>query len=94
MYRTVNRSTFNCPCCSEKNLSREGLLEHVKLKHRNASAICPICLAQPWGDPNYITQLHGHLQKRHKFDYDTTVDYQDSEEAILQKILQESINDR
>lgn len=71
--RGVNRSTFNCPLCSEKNLDRDSLLKHVSKFHKKDMAVCPICLVQPWADPNYKTHLHGHLQKRHKFDYDTTV---------------------
>lgn len=88
---TINRSTFNCTCCSEKNLDREGLLKHVANKHKNSQAVCPICLCQPWGDPNYVTHLHGHLQKRHKFDYDTTVEYNEEEDEVLKKVLLESM---
>ncbi len=54
-------------------MDRDSLLKHVSSKHKNGMAVCPICLVQPWADPNYKTYLHGHLQKRHKFDYDTTV---------------------
>ncbi len=90
--QTVNRSTFNCSCCKEKNFDREGLLKHVGNNHKNAEAVCPICLCQPWGDPNYVTHLHGHLQKRHKFDYDTTVEYNEDEDEVLKKVLQESMN--
>jgi len=55
------------------NLSREGLLKHVQQIHRQGLAVCPICSVQPWGDPNYVTDLYGHMNKRHKFDYETTV---------------------
>ena len=90
---SVNRDTFNCPVCLQKNFDREGLINHVENNHKNDMAVCPICLCQPWGDPNYVTQLYGHLIKRHKFDYNTLVDYNDNEDAILQKVLQESLND-
>lgn len=89
--KTVNRSTFNCPCCTEKNLDRETLLKHVGKYHKNAREVCPICICQPWGDSNYITHLHGHLQKRHKFDYDTTVQYNEEEDEILKRVLLESM---
>jgi hypothetical protein len=88
---TVNRSTFNCPLCQIKNLDREGLIKHVKSKHKNDEAVCPICLCQPWGDPNYVTHLYGHLNKRHKFEYETTVDYNNDEDEILKKVLEESL---
>jgi transcription elongation factor Elf1 len=94
---TVNRATFKCPLCKEANLSRDGLVKHVAAKHPQGKAVCPICLVQPWGDSNYKTELNGHLQKRHMFDYDTTVvkvyliqDYQNDEDAILQEILRKS----
>lgn len=89
--QTVNRSTFTCPCCAEKNLDREALIKHVKSKHKNEQAVCPICVCQPWGDPNYVTHLLGHLNKRHKFDYDTIVDYNNEEDEILNMVLMESI---
>jgi hypothetical protein len=69
----VNRSTFKCPLCNVSNLSREGLVKHVQQYHPQGYGVCPICAVQPWGDPNYVTDLNGHLKKRHKFDYETTV---------------------
>jgi hypothetical protein len=92
--QTINRSTFNCPCCPEKNLDRESLLKHVRQNHKNTQAVCPICICQPWGDPNYITHLHGHLQKRHKFDYDTTVEYNEDEDDVLKRVLLESMQNK
>jgi transcription elongation factor Elf1 len=53
--KTVNRSTFACPLCSEKNLERKGLLEHVRKKHKGKPAVCPICVVQAYGDPNYVS---------------------------------------
>ena len=88
----VNRSTFNCPCCIENNFDREALLKHVAIKHKHEQTVCPICVCQPWGDPNYKTNLHGHLQKRHKFDYDTTVKYNEDEDEVLKRVLEESMN--
>ena len=90
--KAVNRVTFDCSLCSMKHFDRKGLIKHVEMKHRNQRGVCPICICQPWGDPNYITYLHGHLLKRHMFDYDTTVDYANEEDEILKKVLQESMN--
>jgi hypothetical protein len=89
--QSVNRSTFTCSICKVANLDREGLIKHVKTSHKNDTAVCPICICQPWGDPNYVTHLYGHLIKRHNFDYDTTVDYNESEDDVLQRVLQESM---
>ena len=90
----VNRVTFNCTVCPLKNFDRKGLIKHVEQSHRHCTAVCPICVCQPWGDPNYRTYLYGHLQKRHMFDYDTTVDYSNDEDEILKKVLMESMNDK
>ena len=90
---TTNRSTFTCSVCSLANLDRESLIKHVKTLHKNEEAVCPICVCQPWGDSNYITHLYGHLIKRHKFDYDTTVDYNETEDDVLQRVLRESMMD-
>jgi len=87
---TINRSTFVCPVCDEKNLVREALINHVRSKHKKAQAVCPICKCQPWGDPNFITHLYGHLIKRHKFDYETIVDYNKDEDEVLNMVLTES----
>lgn len=91
----INRSTFNCTLCKSKNFDREGLIAHVTKSHKRTNGVCPICVCQPWGDPNYISSdLGGHLKLRHKFDYDTTVDYNDEEDEVLKRILLESIKDK
>ena len=54
-------------------MDRKGLLKHASQKHPQGRAVCPICMVQPWGDPNYKTNLLAHLNLRHQFDYDTTV---------------------
>lgn len=69
----VNRSTFECPVCKQKNFERASLLSHVRKSHPKATAVCPICVVQSYGDPNYTTHLAGHLEKRHKFDLDTVI---------------------
>ena len=90
----VNRVTFNCTVCDLRNFDRKGLIKHVEQYHRHSKGVCPICVCQPWGDPNYRTYLYGHLQKRHMFDYDTTVDYSNEEDEILKKVLMESMKDK
>ena len=55
MFRVVNRVTFTCPFCKEANMERKGLLEHVERKHKGKPGVCPICVAQPHGDPNYVS---------------------------------------
>lgn len=86
--------TFTCSVCQVKNMDRKGLISHVQENHSLAYAVCPICISQPWGDPNYKTYLKKHLKIRHMFDYDTTVDYNNDEDDVLAKVLQDSIQDK
>ena len=90
----VNRNTFDCTICNEKNFSREGLIKHFEKYHCKSRAVCPICVKQPWGDPNYLTNVYDHLKLRHRFDYDTTVDYNKEEDEVLKQVLIASINDK
>ena len=65
-------------------MERKGLLEHVHKKHKGMSGVCPVCVAQPWGDPNYVSHnLSSHMNMRHKYDVDTYTDYDRDDEAIL-----------
>ena len=89
-----NRQTFDCTLCSKKNFDRVGYIDHIKKFHPKARGVCSICKCQPWGDPNYKTHILGHINMRHKFDYDTVVDYNDDEDEILKKVLLESMNDK
>jgi len=93
MKKTVNRSTFGCPCCKTTNLDRKALVEHIRKKHKKNKGVCPICLSQPWGDPNISTHLASHMELRHQYDYDTYTDYQMNDDDILQKVLQQSLQD-
>ena len=89
-----NRQTFDCTLCKQKNLDRVGYIDHIQKFHPNDRGVCSICKCQPWGDPNYKTHIMGHINLRHRFDYDTVVDYNDEEDDILQRVLMESMNDK
>ena len=89
-----NRQTFDCTLCTQKNFDRVGYINHIKQFHPTQRGVCAICKCQPWGDPNYKTNILPHINLRHNFDYDTVVDYNDEEDEILKKVLLESMNDK
>ncbi|EDL06516.1 zinc finger protein 313, isoform CRA_a, partial [Mus musculus] len=92
-----NRYTFPCPYCPEKNFDQEGLVEHCKLTHSTdtKSVVCPICASMPWGDPSYRSaNFMEHIQRRHRFSYDTFVDYDVDEDDMINQVLQRSIIDQ
>ena len=89
----VNRSTFHCPLCSERNMDRSALLQHFESSHQGTAGVCPVCAVMPWGDPNYVSRdLFGHMRLRHKFDYDTYTDFAEQEEEMLRKVMEDSLN--
>lgn len=91
-----NRFTFICPYCQEKNLDQEGLVDHCRKFHFSdpTPVVCPICVAQPWGDPGYRSaNFMEHIHRRHKFSYDTFVDYEVDEDAMMQEALVRSLKD-
>lgn len=90
-----NRVTFKCPLCPTSNLDMEGLRAHVKSTHpRAGSAVCPICVSMPWGDPSYATSnFVRHLENRHKYDVSSFVDFGQDEEAMVRLALEASMRD-
>lgn len=96
-----NRSTFKCPFpdCEAANMDGKDLCNHFETAHKNStcSAVCPVCVSMPWGDPNYVSRdIVNHIRLRHRFTYDEYVDYQeaDDEDAILQAVLKQSLQQR
>jgi len=92
-----NRSTFTCPLCGERNLSTAGLIEHCDKEHASqrgpVSAVCPVCLSMPWGDPNYISRdFLSHLRLRHHgCKYEEICDFEADEETMLRRAMEESM---
>mmetsp|Transcript_54695 Transcript_54695/g.138112 ORF Transcript_54695/g.138112 Transcript_54695/m.138112 type:complete len:287 (+) Transcript_54695:97-957(+) len=92
-----NRSTFACPLCDERNLTSQGLLEHCERAHASngrgsVSAVCPICLSMPWGDPSYVSRdFLSHLRLRHRCDYTVLTDFEADEEAMFRRAMRESL---
>ncbi|KAK7114098.1 E3 ubiquitin-protein ligase RNF166-like [Littorina saxatilis] len=89
-----NRSTFQCPYCPQANLDCRGMVEHCNTRHLHdrSHVVCPICASMPWGDPGQCsTNYIQHLNTRHKFEYDTYVDYGQDDDAMLRAALEASL---
>ena len=56
-------------------MDRLGLLEHIKKKHGHLPGVCPICVQENYGDPNYVSpNLLSHIKLRHRCNYDDLID--------------------
>ncbi|XP_040187313.1 E3 ubiquitin-protein ligase RNF114 [Rana temporaria] len=91
-----NRFTFVCPYCQKQNLDQEGLVDHCRNYHHNdlTPVVCPICASMPWGDPGYRSaNFMEHIRRRHRFSYDTFVDYEVDEDAMMREALVRSLMD-
>ncbi|CAF1261337.1 unnamed protein product [Rotaria sordida] len=89
-----NRSTFQCPFCPRANFSLTHLRQHIKKRHlgEDQRRVCPICSSMPWGDKSMISSnIYQHIKNRHQFDYDTYVNYEQDEEAMMREALQASL---
>ena len=75
-------------------MPRADLVHHLETVHAldgMRPAVCPICAAMPWGDPNYRSpNLLQHVLVRHQFDYDTTTDFGQDEDDVLAEVLRRS----
>ncbi|XP_060071618.1 E3 ubiquitin-protein ligase RNF166-like [Ylistrum balloti] len=89
-----NRLTFQCPLCDQQNLTCQDLVQHCNDNHRKVKTnmVCPVCKAMPWGDPNLqSSDFLQHLNVRHKFEYDTFVDYEQDDEEMLRQAIEASM---
>jgi hypothetical protein len=89
-----NRATFQCPYCGVKNLESQSLVQHCTQQHGRdpRPVVCPVCTSMPWGNSNLASSnFIRHLNMRHKFEYDTYVDYQQDDDAMLRAALQASL---
>lgn len=89
-----NRLTFQCPFCDQGNLTCQDLVKHCNTYHKKVQAnlVCPVCKAMPWGDPNLqSSDFLQHLNLRHKFEYDTFVDYEQDDDEMLKHAIETSM---
>jgi len=89
-----NRSTFQCPYCTRANFTVEHLCKHIEKHHLEESPrrVCPICASMPWGDKNRASSnVYEHIVNRHRFDYETYVNYEQDEEAMIAEAVERSM---
>uniref|UniRef100_A0A8D8ZYF1 RING-type E3 ubiquitin transferase n=1 Tax=Cacopsylla melanoneura TaxID=428564 RepID=A0A8D8ZYF1_9HEMI len=63
------QQSFTCPFCGKMGFTESALHEHVTADHTVSTfeVVCPICAAQPGGDPNLITDdFASHLSLEHR----------------------------
>ncbi|XP_075427380.1 E3 ubiquitin-protein ligase RNF114-like [Ascaphus truei] len=92
-----NRFTFTCPYCRVQNLDQDGLVDHCRKYHFTdpTPVVCPICASMPWGTPGYRSaNFMEHVNRRHRFSYDTFVDYSADEDAMMNEALLRSLRDK
>lgn len=92
-----NRSTFQCPFCPRANFTLIHLRQHIKKRHREEDQhrICPICASMPWGDKTTVSSnIYQHIKTRHRFDYETYVNFEQDEETMIREALQASLIDQ
>ncbi|XP_075559782.1 E3 ubiquitin-protein ligase RNF166-like isoform X2 [Dermacentor variabilis] len=92
-----NRFTFPCPYCEMDNLDLAALRDHCNANHYNSphSVVCPVCASMPWGNPHQKSiNFLSHLNLRHRFEYDTYVDYGIDDDDALQQALEASLKEK
>ena len=65
-------------------MDRLVLTDHIEMKHGYIPGVCPICVSESYGDPNYVSSnLLSHIKLRHKCNYDELIDRNQNEDDIL-----------
>ncbi|CAF1083729.1 unnamed protein product [Rotaria sp. Silwood1] len=89
-----NRSTFQCPYCPTANFTVEHLCEHIEENHLDDDPrrVCPICATMPWGDRERVsTNVYQHILGRHRFNYETYVNYEQDEDTMIAEAVERSM---
>ncbi|CAF0721429.1 unnamed protein product [Adineta steineri] len=89
-----NRSTFQCPYCVTANLAVEDLCKHIEENHlyEEPQRVCPICASMPWGDKHKLSaNVYQHIVSRHRFSYETYVNYDQNEDDMIAEAVERSM---